>query len=55
MNNTNKILEVQANIQELNIAIKIILNDEKDDLIISQLMKAASNLTSAYFDVNELF
>ena len=55
MTNANKILEIIANIQESEIDIQMLLNDEKDDLIISQLMKAAANLTSAWFDINELF
>ena len=55
MTNANKILEIQAKIQDCKIEIQMLLNDEKDDLIISQLMKAAANLTSAYFDINELF
>ena len=55
MTNANKILEIQENIQDCKIEILMLLNDEKDDLIISQLMKAAEKLTSAYFDIDELF
>ena len=55
MTNANKILEIQANIQDSKIEIQMLLIHEQDDLIISQLMKAAANLTSAMFNINELF